>query len=131
MNETKKASLTETRNPRTIYIDRLTTREAVKCFIREDAAVIRAVEACQESIAQAINLVVASFNAGGRLIYMGAGTSGRLGVLDASECPPTFGVSPNMVMGLIAGGDYAIKFAAEGAEDNIDAARQDLSLIHI
>lgn len=125
----EKQALTEARNPRTMYIDRVSTREAVKLFINEDMAVFKAVEACNESIAQTVELVLAAFRKGGRLIYTGAGTSGRLGVLDASECPPTFGVSPEMVMALIAGGQKAVTNAVEGAEDNVDAGRQDLESI--
>lgn len=128
-NTTNKQALTETRNPRTMYIDRVSTREAVKIFINEDMAVFKAVEACSESISQTIELVLAAFRKGGRLIYTGAGTSGRLGVLDASECPPTFGVSPEMVKALIAGGPKAVTNAVEGAEDNVDAGRQDLEAI--
>lgn len=127
-NKTVQTPLTESRNPRTMFIDRVSTRQAVKSFIEEDGAIIKAIDACQESIAQAIELVVSSFRNNGRLIYVGAGTSGRLGVLDASECPPTFGVSPEMVIAIIAGGEKAITKAAEGAEDSVDAGRQDLEL---
>lgn len=127
--DSERQALTETRNPRTMYIDRVSTREAVKIFIEEDRAAFKAVEACYDNIAQAIELVLAGFRKGGRLIYAGAGTSGRLGVLDASECPPTFGVSPEMVMALIAGGEKAVTSAVEGAEDNVDAGRQDLEAI--
>lgn len=123
-------ALTETRNPRTIYIDRVSTRDAVKYFINEDQAIYKAVDACSESIAQAVDLAVGSFRKGGRLIYLGAGTSGRLGVLDASECPPTFGVSPDMVVGIIAGGYKALNNAAEGAEDNVAAGREDLEAVN-
>ncbi len=119
-------ALTETRNPRTIYIDRVSTRDAVKHFINEDQAVFKAIEACAESISQATDLIVSAFKKGGRLIYLGAGTSGRLGVLDASECPPTFGVSPDMVVGIIAGGTRALYEAAEGAEDSFASGRSDL-----
>ncbi|MDD2625044.1 MAG: N-acetylmuramic acid 6-phosphate etherase [Candidatus Riflebacteria bacterium] len=119
-------ALTESRNPRTIYIDRLNTRDAVKLFINEDKAVLTAVEACGENIALAVEYTVQAFLAGGRLVYIGAGTSGRLGVLDASECPPTFGVSPDMVVGLIAGGEKALRTAVEGAEDNAARGREDL-----
>lgn len=126
----EKQPLTETRNPRTMYIDRISTRDAVKMFINEDKTVFRAVEACSEAIAQAVELVVASFRKGGRLIYTGAGTSGRLGILDASECPPTFGVSPEMVMGLIAGGAKAITYAVEGAEDESVDGKKDLEHIN-
>lgn len=122
-------ALTETRNPRTMYIDRVSTRDAVKIFINEDMAVFKAVEACSESIIMAVELALAGFRKKGRLIYAGAGTSGRLGVLDASECPPTFGVPPQMFTALIAGGNQAVTCAVEGAEDNADAGRQDLEAI--
>ena len=114
-NNEKVQALTETRNPRTLYIDRISTREAVKSFIHEDLSIHAAIEACQENIAKATDLAYSSLAKGGRLVYIGAGTSGRLGVLDASECPPTFGVSPDMVIGIIAGGidfsDLSIKVA--------------------
>lgn len=125
----KNQALTETRNPRTMFIDRVSTRDAVKLFIAEDHAVSKAVEACAEQIAQATELVIGAFKKGGRLIYIGAGTSGRLGVLDASECPPTFGVSPDMVVGIIAGGPKALNNAAEGAEDVVEDGKKDLQSI--
>ncbi len=127
--DSNRQTLTETRNPRTMYIDRVSTREAVKMFINEDMTVVKAVEACSESITMAVELVLAGFRKKGRLIYAGAGTSGRLGVLDASECPPTFGVPPQMFTALIAGGNQAVTSAVEGAEDNIDSGRQDLEAI--
>lgn len=123
--------LTESRNPRSVYIDRQPTRDVVKTFLNEDRAVFTAVEAAAESIAQAVDRIVASFRQGGRLIYLGAGTSGRLAVLDASECPPTFGVSPDMVTALIAGGAEAVFKAREGAEDDRDAAVNDLKAINL
>lgn len=126
----KVQALTETRNPRTMYIDRVGTRDAVKSFIREDMAIHSAIEACQESISKAVDLTYSSFVRGGRLVYIGAGTSGRLGVLDASECPPTFGVSPNMVVGIIAGGDKALREAVEGAEDKKKDGEKDLVAIN-
>jgi N-acetylmuramic acid 6-phosphate etherase len=95
--------LTESRNPRSTAIDRLSPREIVSLMNAEDASVVEAVGAVGDAIAQAIEWTAARFERGGRLIYVGAGTSGRLGVLDASECPPTFGVPPEMVVGLIAG----------------------------
>ena len=128
-NDSVRQALTEARNPRTMYIDRVTTREAVRIFIEEDRAVNKAVEACSESIAQAVEIALAGFRKGGRLVYAGAGTSGRLGILDASECPPTFGVSSDMVTALIAGGEKAVTNAIEGAEDNVDAGRQDLEAV--
>ncbi len=124
-------SLTESRNPRTVYLDRLSTREQVRLFINEDRAVFSAVEACGEAVAMAVEQVVRSFYSGGRLIYMGAGTSGRLGVLDASECGPTFGVPEGMVVGLIAGGDRALRRTVEGAQDDAVAGREALEDIEL
>ena len=109
--------LTELRNPRTMRIDRVTIAEAFELLNGEDAGVPQAVAAAKKSICCAIELVTAAFEAGGRLIYVGAGTSGRLGVLDASECPPTFLSDPRMVQGVIAGGWDALRRAVEGAED--------------
>ena len=126
----KQQALTETRNPRTMYIDRVSTRDAVKSFIREDKSIYQAVEACSESIARTADFAYASLARGGRLVYIGAGTSGRLGVLDASECPPTFGVPDTMVIGIIAGGDDALRNAIEGAEDIKEDGRHDLEKIH-
>lgn len=123
-------ALTETRNPRSMYIDRASTRDAVKLFIAEDHAVSKAVEACAEQISQTVELAVAAFKKGGRLIYLGAGTSGRLGVLDASECPPTFGVPADMVVGVIAGGETALQNAVEGAEDIVEDGKKDLQAIN-
>ncbi len=109
--------LTELRNPRSMRIDRMSIPEAVDLMNSEDAGVAQAVAAAKEDICKAIELVVAAFEAGGRLIYVGAGTSGRLGVLDASECPPTFLSDPRMVQGVIAGGWDALRRSIEGAED--------------
>jgi N-acetylmuramic acid 6-phosphate etherase len=114
--------LTERRNPRTAALDTATPLELVDLIGAEDATVPRAVAGAREEIAQAIELVEAAFRANGRLIYVGAGTSGRLGVLDAAECPPTFGTPPDMVVGLIAGGYRALVRSIEGAEDDLDAA---------
>ncbi|HVH67783.1 MAG TPA: N-acetylmuramic acid 6-phosphate etherase [Gemmatimonadales bacterium] len=113
--------LTEQRNPRTQRIDVATSLEIVDLLNAEDALVAPAVHAVREALARAIDLVVEAFRAGGRLIYVGAGTSGRLGVLDASECPPTFGTPPEMVIGVIAGGYPALVRSAEGAEDDVNA----------
>ena len=110
--------MTELRNPRSARIDRMSVSEAVELLISEDATVTQAVAAARDEIAAAIALVVPAFEAGGRLIYVGAGTSGRLGVLDASECPPTFLSDPRMVQGVIAGGWDALRRAIEGAEDS-------------
>ena len=109
--------MTELRSPSSMRIDRMTIGEAVDLLNAEDATVAQAVAAARNEICQAIELVVPAFEAGGRLIYVGAGTSGRLGVLDASECPPTFLSQPRMVQGVIAGGWKALRRAVEGAED--------------
>jgi N-acetylmuramic acid 6-phosphate etherase len=113
--------LTEQRNPRSGRIDRLTPPEIVDLINAEDQTVARAVGEEREAIAAAMERIVRSFRAGGRLIYVGAGTSGRLGVLDAAEMPPTFGTPPTMVQGIIAGGYGALVRAKEGAEDEPDA----------
>lgn len=113
---------TETSNPRSKNIDQLTTLEMVRLMNEEDAQVAKAVGAEAENIAEAVERISESFRAGGRLIYVGAGTSGRLGILDASEAPPTFGTDPAMVQGHIAGGETAIRHAVERAEDNTEEA---------
>lgn len=112
---------TERRNPRSVAIDTQSPLELVDLFVAEDSAVPLAVGRAREAIARAVELVEASFRAGGRLFYVGAGTSGRLGVLDASECPPTFGTPPEMVQGIIAGGFGALVRSVEGAEDDVHA----------
>ena len=109
--------LTEQRNPATAEIDRLSPLEIVDVINAEDLKVAPAVQAERKSVARAIELAEEAFRAGGRLIYVGAGTSGRLGVLDASEMPPTYGTDPSMVQGIIAGGYAALVRAQEGAED--------------
>jgi N-acetylmuramic acid 6-phosphate etherase len=116
--------LTERRNPRSSTIDTASALEIVDLIGAEDAGVPGAVAKARAEIARAIDLIEAGFRAGGRLIYVGAGTSGRLGVLDATECPPTFGTDPEMVVGLIAGGAPALVRSVEGAEDDVDAANQ-------
>jgi N-acetylmuramic acid 6-phosphate etherase len=113
--------LTEQRNPRTERIDVASSLEIADLIAAEDALVVPAVHGERERVARAIELAVAAFQAGGRLLYVGAGTSGRLGVLDASECPPTFGSPPEMVVGLIAGGHQALVRSIEGAEDDVNA----------
>lgn len=110
--------LTEQRNPATAAIDRVPTLEMLRLINEEDKKVALAVEAALPAVAQVVDAVAAKLAAGGRLFYTGAGTSGRLGVLDASECPPTFNVSPELVQGIIAGGDQALRKAVEGAEDS-------------
>src|SRR6266850_8011277 len=115
------ARLTERRNPRSLGIDVASSGEIVDLIAAEDAGVPAAVARSRGEIARAIDLIEASFRAGGRLIYVGAGSSGRLGVLDAAECPPTFGTPPEMVLGVIAGGFGALVKSIEGAEDDVNA----------
>jgi len=115
------ARLTERRNPRSATIDTASSLEIVDLIGAEDAGVPAAVARAREEIARAIDLIEAAFRAGGRLVYVGAGTSGRLGVLDAAECPPTFGTPPEMVVGVIAGGYPALVRSVEGAEDDVNA----------
>jgi N-acetylmuramic acid 6-phosphate etherase len=110
--------VTEQRNPRTADIDLADPAGIVELVLAEDRGVVEAVASQRDAIAQGIALVEGAFRAGGRLLYAGAGTSGRLGVLDASECPPTFGTDPRMVVGIIAGGDVALRTPVEGAEDD-------------
>lgn len=118
---------TERRNPNTSHIDELSTLDMVTAINREDKQVPLAVEKVLPQIAQAIDLITDKLKNGGRLFYIGAGTSGRLGILDAVECPPTYGTDPALVQGLIAGGTPAIFCAQEGAEDNPDLACSDLA----
>ena len=117
---------TETRNRNTMDLDTMTPLEIVTVMNQEDANVPAAITPALPNIAQCVSWAIESIEAGGRIIYMGAGTSGRLGVLDAVECPPTFGVSPDVVVGLIAGGEKAFVKAVEGAEDSRELGRQDL-----
>src|SRR5437762_4600684 len=112
---------TEQRNPRTERIDVASSLEIVDLMNGEDATVAGIVRGERERIARAIDLIVDAIRNGGRVVYVGAGTSGRLGVLDAAECPPTFGVSPALVTGVIAGGYPALVKSAEGAEDDANA----------
>ncbi|EGQ9417314.1 N-acetylmuramic acid 6-phosphate etherase [Vibrio cholerae] len=121
--------VSEGRNPDTMDIDLFSSQEIVERLNQQDKQVPLAVEAVLPQIAQAVDKITAAFKQGGRLIYLGAGTSGRLGVLDASECPPTFGVSDQMVIGLIAGGKEAMFTAQEGAEDNATLGAHDLQQI--
>jgi len=114
---------TELRNPRTMHIDRMATLEMLRCIHEEDLRAVEAVGAVLPQIAPVIDRIAAGMEQGGRLIYTGCGTSGRLGVLDASECPPTYGVEPGLVIGVIAGGDHALRNAIEGAEDSRPAGR--------
>lgn len=121
----------EQRNISSLNLDQLSTLEIVQLMNQEDQKVALAVNDQLAQIAQAVEIIVSAFQQGGRLIYQGAGTSGRLGVLDASECPPTFGVPFGQVIGLIAGGDRAIRKAVENAEDNHEAGKADLMQIQL
>lgn len=117
---------TEQRNPRSRDLDALPTLEMLRVFNEEDQTVASAVARALPAIAALVDAAAAALAAGGRLFYIGAGTSGRLGVLDASECPPTFNVPEQMVTGLIAGGDYALRHAVEGIEDRAEEGAADL-----
>lgn len=121
--------ITEFRNENTKDIDLLSTIDIVRKINEEDQIVARAVEDESANIARAIDIIAKQFLVGGKLYYFGAGTSGRLGVLDASECPPTFGASPDMVQGFIAGGDSALRVSVEGAEDNFDLGAEDAQIL--
>lgn len=124
-------STTEQQNPNSVDIDLKSISEIVRIFHEEDRKAMEAVEAESEAIADAIELCVAAFRTGGRLFYVGAGTSGRLGVLDASECPPTFSTSPEMVQGIIAGGDIALRRSVEGEEDKPDSGMRAVRERHL
>ena len=128
--QTLSTLITEQRNLNSMHVDSLSALEIVQLMNQEDKQVPLAIEKCLPQIAQAVECIVAAFQQGGRLVYIGAGTSGRLGVLDASECPPTFGVSPEMVKGIIAGGERALRHPIEGAEDSKSQAVVDLQTIH-
>ncbi len=117
---------TEARNPLSVELDSLSALEIVQLINSEDARVALAVEAVSAAIAAAIDIIADRLGQGGRLIYIGAGTSGRLGILDAVECPPTFNTKPELVQGLIAGGQEGLVRAVEGAEDSRDAGQEDL-----
>ena len=129
--QTLSTLITEQRNPNSMHVDSLSALEIVQLMNEEDKQVPLAIEKCLPQIAQAVERIVAAFQQGGRLVYIGAGTSGRLGVLDASECPPTFGVSPEMVKGIIAGGERALRHPIEGAEDSKAQAVVDLQTIQL
>lgn len=117
---------TEQRNPNTTQIDRLNSEEIVRLIHAEDRLVTEAVGRILPQVAQAVDRIVAAFQRQGRLFYIGAGTSGRLGILDASECPPTYGTDPSMVQGIIAGGFQAVKDPVEGAEDSEELGAKDI-----
>ncbi len=123
--------LTESRNPRSESVDTLAALEFVRLMNSEDRKVVAAVEAEAEPIARAIEWAAERLERGGRLVYVGAGTSGRLGVLDAAECPPTFSTPPGMVVGLIAGGAPALTRAVEGAEDDPDSGAADITALNV
>lgn len=122
---------TEMRNPKTTHIDKMATAEMVRVIQDENMNAARAVESELGAITEAIDAITARMQRGGRLFYIGCGTSGRLGVVDASECPPTYGVPFDTVIGIIAGGDSAIRKAAEGAEDSREAGARDLSAYNV
>ncbi|MDA8500352.1 N-acetylmuramic acid 6-phosphate etherase [Citrobacter sp. Igbk 17] len=125
------ALVSESRNPQTMDLDALSTLELVHRFNQQDTLVAAAVKATLTEVALAVDAAADALKAGGRIIYMGAGTSGRLGVLDASECPPTFGVPHGRVVGLIAGGSGALLKAVEGAEDNPQLGEDDLRSLNL
>ena len=122
---------TEKRNEKTTDLDKMSISTALKLMNQEDQQVAKAVQKVLPKIKPVIEATITAFKHGGRLIYLGAGTSGRLGVLDAAECVPTFGVSPNQVIGLIAGGKQAMTLAVEGAEDDLTLAKKDLSALQL
>jgi N-acetylmuramic acid 6-phosphate etherase len=126
MNENLARLETEGRNPRTLELDRLPTAELVTALHAENFAAFEAVQSVLPQVAQVVDILAERLGRGGRLFYVGAGTSGRLGVLDASECPPTFGVSSELVQGVIAGGQTALTTSIEGAEDSPEIGAQDL-----
>lgn len=117
------------RNENTKNIDKVSTRQMLSLMNEENKKVAYTIDSQIENIAKAVEMIASSFESGGRLIYVGAGTSGRLGVLDASECPPTFGVEDDVVIGIIAGGDKCLRSASEGAEDNLESGEDDLKNI--
>lgn len=123
--------ITESRNPNTMNLDEMTPYEIAKAMNKEDKKVVEAIEEVLKEIAVAIEWTTKSLSEGGRIIYIGAGTSGRLGVLDAVECPPTFGVQKELVVGLIAGGDIAFVEAVEGAEDSESLCKEELMGIEL
>lgn len=123
--------ITEQRNPNTLTIDELDSLDVVTQINREDARVAAAVELALYKISALIDAVTTALANGGRLIYVGAGTSGRLGVLDASECPPTFGADPRQIVGVIAGGERALRHSVEGAEDDTEQAVKDMKALGV
>jgi N-acetylmuramic acid 6-phosphate etherase len=124
-------NLTTERSSNYDHLENMSTQELLSNINKEDKSVPLAIEKELPAIEKLVDIIVARMQEGGRLFYIGAGTSGRLGVLDASECPPTFGVSEDWVIGLIAGGDHALRHAVENAEDDLDQAWKDLEKFHI
>lgn len=122
---------TEKRHPNTMHLDQMSVGQVLEEINKEDRKVPEVIAEALGQIEAAVETIIQSFNAGGRLIYFGAGTSGRLGVLDAAECVPTFGVSPDLVVGLIAGGDKAMVEAVEGAEDSLTLAEEDFKKLNL
>ncbi|HJH00896.1 MAG TPA: N-acetylmuramic acid 6-phosphate etherase [Aerococcus urinaeequi] len=122
---------TEKRNPNTMHLDQMSVGQVLELMNKEDQQVPEAIAEALGQIEAAVETIIQSLKAGGRLIYFGAGTSGRLGVLDAAECVPTFGVSPDLVVGLIAGGDKAMVEAVEGAEDSLTLAEEDFKKLNL
>ena len=122
---------TEMRNPNTKNISEMSTIDMMKAIQRENLVAAMSIESELESIAKAVDEISKRMRKGGRLFYIGCGTSGRLGVLDASECPPTYGVPKDLVIGIIAGGDHALRNAIEGAEDNAELGSEDISKFNI
>ena len=127
----RSAISTEQRNPASMSLHALSTRECIELMNREDAQVIHALAAATDAIGVFVDAVIPRFTAGGRLIYIGAGTSGRLGVLDASEAPPTFQLAPDRIVGIIAGGDRALRQSSEGLEDDPHGAQQELESLEL
>ena len=123
---TNETETTESRNPRTLGIDRASTQEMLQMIQRENLRAAEAVGEAIPGITRAVDSIAAGMAEGGRLIYIGAGSSGRLGILDAAECPPTYGVDSSLVSGIIAGGNECMFRASEGAEDNGEAGRRDI-----
>lgn len=131
MDNPSNLPITERPNPRTHDLDKMSTLEMLQVINHEDAHVAKAVQSCLPAIAEAIDRIAERMRRGGRLIYIGAGTSGRLGVLDASECPPTFNVEPDRIMGIIAGGERALRYSVEGAEDDPLQGEKDLQAVQL
>lgn len=131
MNINLSGMSTESRNANTMNLDTMSPLEIVTAMNEEDAKIAQAIQPALPDIAQCVTWAVEAIQAGGRIIYTGAGTSGRLGVLDALECPPTFGVAPEVVVGLVAGGSQSFLLPIESAEDSPALGREDLENLHL